>query len=164
MRHGLLGSVALLAVACSAEKPPVVSAKSPLLTQELPDFRRKAVDGREVATEKLRGQPLVIDFFARHCRPCAESLPALEQLRQNSSGVAIVGISEDDDSETAQRVSDELSLKFPVVHDDGHTLAGRFRVSLLPATFVVDARGLVRWHGDQAFDATEIQRVVDSVR
>jgi peroxiredoxin len=165
MRHWLLGTMALLALAgCGADRPLVASAKSPLLTQQVPSFHKKTVDGSEVATERLRGQPLVIDFFARHCRPCAESLPALEQLRQANPDIAIVGISEDDDLATAQRLRDDLKLMFPVVHDSGRVLAGRFRVSTLPATFVVDAQGRVRWHGDQGFDANELRAVVDSIR
>ena len=36
-------------------------------------------------------------------------------------------------------------LTFPVVHDAGNVLAGRFRVTELPSSFVVDAQGRINW-------------------
>ena len=36
-------------------------------------------------------------------------------------------------------------LTFPVVHDAGNVLAGRFRVTDLPATFVIDGAGRIAW-------------------
>jgi cytochrome c biogenesis protein CcmG/thiol:disulfide interchange protein DsbE len=61
--------------------------------------------------------------------------------------VAVLGVSEDDDAAGAQRMVERYGLTFPVVHDEGRVLAGRFRVSDIPATFVVDSRGVVRFEG-----------------
>jgi alkyl hydroperoxide reductase subunit AhpC len=52
---------------------------------------------------------------------------------------------------------------FPVVHDDGHALAGRFRVTELPAMFVVDARGVIRWQG-AVDNADDVRAIVQAVR
>jgi hypothetical protein len=54
-------------------------------------------------------------------------------------------------------------LSFQVVHDEGHVLSGRFRVVELPATFVLDARGVVRWRGTTD-NSDEMRAVVESVR
>ena len=44
-------------------------------------------------------------------------------------------------------------LTFPVVHDEGRVLAGRLRLTELPATVIADKRGLVRWVGTRALSA-----------
>jgi cytochrome c biogenesis protein CcmG, thiol:disulfide interchange protein DsbE len=116
-----------------------------------------------VETASLRGKVVLIDFFAEHCAPCVKSLPAIEALHRAQPEVAVVGVSEDDDAEGARRMVARHGLTFPVVHDQEHALAGRYRVIELPATFVVDARGVVRWYG-AVEDAKQVHAAVDSAR
>ena len=47
----------------------------------------------------------------------------------------------------AQALVQGYGLSFPVVHDRGNVLAGRFRVREMPVTFVVDGQGVVQWVG-----------------
>ena len=77
--------------------------------------------------------------------------------------MAVVGVSEDDDADGARRMVARHALTFPVVHDPEHALAGRYRVLELPATFVVDARGVVRWTG-VVEDEKQVRAVVDGAR
>jgi peroxiredoxin len=134
------------ALACSPTASPP-SAPSPLLAQPAPDFRRPALDGSVVETSAWAGHVALVDFFSETCVPCAKALPSVEALHRSMPDVVVLGISEDDDASGAARVVQAHDLTFPVVHDAGHVLAGRFRVSGLPTTFVVDARGRVRWLG-----------------
>jgi peroxiredoxin len=145
----------------SAKAPP--SSPSPLLSRATPDFARPALDGSRVETASWRGRVVVIDFFAEHCVPCAKSLPAIEALHRGDREVVVVGISEDDDLEGARRVIARYGLTFAVVHDAERAIAGRYRVSELPATFVIDARGVVRWHG-VIDEEKQMRAVVDGAR
>jgi peroxiredoxin len=159
-----MGAALLVMVACgasSAKAPP--SAPSPLLSRTTPDFARAALDGSRVETASLRGRVVLIDFFAEHCVPCVKSLPAIEALHRAQPNLAVVGVSEDDDAEGARRMVARHGLTFPVVHDPEHAVAGRYRVLDLPATFVVDAHGVVRWYG-AVEDEEKIRAVVDGTR
>jgi cytochrome c biogenesis protein CcmG, thiol:disulfide interchange protein DsbE len=147
----------------AAPKPLPPSASSPLISRPSPDFRRPALDGSTIETTTWRGRIIVVDFFSEHCVPCARSLPSIEALHRALPNVAVLGVSEDDDVAGAQRMIQRHSLTFPVVHDDGHALAGRFRVSELPATFVVDGRGVVRWRGTPETE-DDVRAVVESAR
>jgi len=129
----------------------------------MPDFARAALNGSRVETASLRGRVMLIDFFAEHCVPCGKSLPAIEALHRAEPHLAVVGVSEDDDAEGARRMVARHGLTFPVVHDPEHALAGRYRVLELPASFVVDARGVVRWRG-AVEDEAQARAVVDSAR
>jgi cytochrome c biogenesis protein CcmG/thiol:disulfide interchange protein DsbE len=147
----------------AAPKPAPPSAPSPLLSHASPDFRRPALDGSTIETTAWRGRVIVVDFFSEHCVPCARSLPSIEALHRAMPDVAVLGVSEDDDVAGARRMIQRHALSFPVVHDDGHALAGRFRVSELPATFVVDGRGVIRWRGT-AETEDDVRAVVESAR
>jgi cytochrome c biogenesis protein CcmG, thiol:disulfide interchange protein DsbE len=141
------------------------SAPSALLSQPVPDFHLATLDGSPVASARWRGRVAVVDFFAEYCAPCTRMLPSIEAMHLAMPDVQVIGISEDDDAAAARRVVQARGLTFPVVHDQGHALAGRFRVTDLPATFVVDAQGLVRWSGGSADDeADDLRAAVQSVR
>ncbi|HEU4406730.1 MAG TPA: TlpA disulfide reductase family protein [Polyangiaceae bacterium] len=146
----------------ASQAPP--SSPSPLLSKALPDFRRPSLGGPEIETERLRGRVVVVDFFAEHCVPCARSLPALEALHRSMPDVSVVGVSEDEDAAGARRMVERFGLTFPVVHDGSRVIAGRYRVVDLPATFVADPAGVVRWRGDQAHEEGELRAVVEGAR
>jgi cytochrome c biogenesis protein CcmG, thiol:disulfide interchange protein DsbE len=151
-------------VSCgSSSGPPPSSTPSHLLARPLPDVRRPAVGGEEVDLARLRGRVVLIDFFAENCGPCARSLPAVEALHQAMPELSVIGISEDEDAAGARRMVERFGLTFPVVHDAQHVLAGRFRVTAMPATFVADAAGVVRWRGSQAHDEGELRAVIEGV-
>ena len=59
----------------------------------------------------------------------------------------IVAVAEDESEDDALGLVAAHHLTFPVVHDGGHVLGGRYRVTDLPVTFVVDRTGVVRWIG-----------------
>ena len=146
-----LALVALPAGACAcgpaapAAAPP--SAPSPLLSQPLPDFQRRTLDGSKLDTKDLRGRVVVVKFFAKYCEPCKRTLPAVERLAKEHAEIAFVGIAEDERESDAREVVSTYGLSFPIVHDSGNVLSGRFRVREMPFTFVADAQGQVRWVG-----------------
>jgi cytochrome c biogenesis protein CcmG, thiol:disulfide interchange protein DsbE len=163
MRHATWLAL-VTTLACGGSVPPPPSAPSPLLSAEAPDIERQTLRGERISMAELRGTPVLVEFFAEHCKPCMEALPALEQLRTTSPHIAIIAISEDEQEGTAVALASQLGLGFSIIHDRGHVLAGRYRVSDLPATFVVDARGRVRWKGVRAYQTQELLGVVDSLK
>jgi peroxiredoxin len=163
---GAIVPVLLLGSACAhAPEPPPPSSPSPLLGAAVPAFRRPTVQGATFDTVAVGGRVLVVDFFAAYCRPCQQALPALEALHAARPDVAIVGVSLDDAPEGAQRMIDRHHLTFPVVHDGGHVLAGRFRVTELPTSFIADAGGRVVWAADpaQAVSEDALPRAVTAI-
>ena len=142
----------------------LIATPSPLLAHTAPSIDRRGLDGRVVSTAALRGRPVLLEFFAEHCKPCLTTLPQLGELARARPELVIIGISEDEDEATARRLQSQLSLQFAIVHDRGHVLAGRYRVSELPATFAIDTLGAVRWRGERAHDAGELERVIEALR
>jgi peroxiredoxin len=154
-----LGSVA---IGCGASTAPR-SAPSALLDKSMPDFRRRDVSGEEIDTEKMRGRAIVVKFFADYCEPCKRTLPAVESLREKRGDVRFIGISEDEDPALARAVAARYGLTFPVVHDAGQVLAGRFRVGELPITFVVGPEGNVRWVGGPRQSDGDLAAALDAI-
>jgi thiol-disulfide isomerase/thioredoxin len=143
-----LAIVAALAgsTACaSSGGPPPPSSPSPLLDQPAPDFAKRTLQGDRLDTAQLRGKVVVVEFFAQYCEPCRKTLPAVEKLHARSGGdVQFIGVSIDEYESTAREIAQAYGLTYPVIHDAGG-LRGRFRVTDLPATFVIDPQGVTRW-------------------
>ena len=145
--RGVVVVAGLWMVACATPAVMPSPSPSPLLGRSVPAFQRPTVQGGRFDTGEAAGRVLVVEFFARYCQPCQHRLPAAERLRRELAGAMVVGISLDETPEAALEQVRRYRLGFPVIHDAGHVLAGRFRVSELPAAFVVDASGRVLWAG-----------------
>jgi thiol-disulfide isomerase/thioredoxin len=89
----------------------------------------------------------IVKFVAKYCAPCQHSLPALERLHHEHPELVVVAVAEDESEDDAIGIVSTHHLTFPVIHDSGHILGGRYRVTDLPVTFVVDRAGVVAWVG-----------------
>lgn len=154
----------LLVVACGGAAPPPPSEASPLLGRSVPTFRRAALSGELVDSGAWRGRVVVVDFFARSCAPCQVTLPVAEAVHRDQPDVVFVGVSEDETIGDAQEVIARHGLTFSVLHDRGSVLAGRFRVSGLPTTFVIAGDGTVRWVGGLERGDDALARAVRAAR
>jgi cytochrome c biogenesis protein CcmG, thiol:disulfide interchange protein DsbE len=152
-----------LAAACGPPSFPA-SATHPLLGAHLPEIRRQSLDGHAVGGGTLTGTPVLVKFFADYCQPCKETLPAAERVHEAYPDVAFVGVDEDESSETARDVARRYGLSFPVVHDASNVLAGRFRVSSMPMTFVADSTGMIRWVGAEGQTEGDLRQAVQAAR
>ena len=112
-----------------------------------PDLKIETVNGKgSITLDSLSGKIAVVDFWATWCGPCKQSFPKLEELaKQNSGKVQVVGISVDDKSDGVADFAKANGATFPIGWDDGHTIAGRWKVDTMPTTYILDATGKVRF-------------------
>ena len=158
-----LAALALPAVACGPPAFPA-SVHHPLLGAHLPEIHRKSLDGHSFDGSALSGTAVLVKFFADYCQPCKETLPAAERIHEAYPEVVFLGIDEDESSDLARDVARRYGLSFPVVHDASNVLAGRFRVSSMPMTFVADGTGTIRWIGAEGQTEEELRQAVQAAR
>jgi peroxiredoxin len=155
--------LSLLLSSCGpAALPP--SAPSQILAQPLPRFQRQTIDGRAISTREPTGKVVVVKFFAKYCDPCTRTLPAAERLHQRAQGVLLLGVAEDEYRDDVDQMVRRYGLTFPIIHDRGQVLAGRFRVTDLPATFVADTHGTIRWVGGPAQAEGDLETAVEWIQ
>jgi thiol-disulfide isomerase/thioredoxin len=124
---------------------------------------RHALKGGRIDPAALRGRVVVVKFFAKYCRPCQRTLPSIERLHQTRPELVIIGVARDDSERDVRATVRGYRLTFPVIHDHNDELAAYFFVAELPATFVADARGVVRWVGGPDQDESDLRRAVDAL-
>lgn len=165
--RALAGGAASLALAAAlgcgpADMPP--SAPSTLLGEGAPQFSRRSLGGEVVDLAALRGKVVVLEFFARYCKPCWKHLPRVQRWADHNPDVAVIGVGADEFASDTQAMVTALGVRFPVIHDAGLGLAARYRVEKIPATIVVDRAGHVRWRSFPADGLAELGRAVEAVR
>lgn len=151
-----IGRRTLAFVACAAltlacgPKPLPPSAESAILGRDVPRFSRPSVGGEPAGTKDVEGKIVVVKFFAKFCEPCKKTLPEAQRLHESRSDVVVIGVAEDESERDVAELVSLYRLTFPVIHDRGNVLSGRYRVADLPSTFVANAAGKIVWVGGPA--------------
>ena len=108
-----------------------------------PELAGPALDGGWLDLEKRRGEPVLVHFWATWCPVCRLEQGAIDALAEDYPVITVASNSGDAEQLSAYLAENELS--FPVLLDETGVLANRWQVSGVPASFVVDARGEIRY-------------------
>jgi peroxiredoxin len=161
----LAGSVSVVACA-DAAAPNAVDNK--IVGNPAPTFTLAAVNTKgSVSMSSLEGQVVIVDFWGTFCEPCKKSFPKLQDIysKYKSQGVTVVGISEDDEKDGIVAFAGSYGAKFPLVWDESKAVAGKWNPGSMPATFIVDRKGVVRFfhRGYREGEENEIEQQVKSL-
>jgi len=120
---------------------------SPLVGKPAAAFELKTFDGSPVSLASLRGQVVVVNFWASWCYPaCYEEAPALERgwKRYQDRGVTMVGVNIQDKEELARKFLGQFAHTFPNAPDPAGRVSVDYGVYGVPETFFIDRRGRIR--------------------
>ncbi|NPA92314.1 MAG: TlpA family protein disulfide reductase [Chloroflexi bacterium] len=112
-----------------------------------PDFTLQTLDGKQIALQDLRGQVVVINFWATWCSPCKAEMPAMQQVYDDyhEQGLEILAITVEHDTAAIEAFVQKYALTFPILLDTETTVARLYQVHGTPTTFFVDRQGIIRW-------------------
>lgn len=108
-----------------------------------PDFAFTTFDGQQISLADLKGQGVVLNFWASWCDPCREEAALLQaaSVREAKNNVAFVGLDYLDQEPAAKAYLKEYGITYPSGPDLQSAAARRYGISGVPETFFIDPQG-----------------------
>jgi peroxiredoxin len=110
--------------------------------REQADFTLTELNGKTWTLKELRGNVVVVNFWATWCPPCRKEMPDLETLYKQfkDQGLVILAISDEDAGKVRPFVA-EQKVTYPILLDPGRKVNELFQIEGIPKTFVYDRGG-----------------------
>lgn len=163
---GLLGATAWAEVPKGfPELAKALQLIEPRAPTPAPDVTLRTLDGRRLAIRALRGQVVLVNFWATWCVPCQWEMPLMERLYQayRTRGFLVVAIALDQDEAAVRTFVSERGLTYPILLDPTFEAARQFGVRGLPATFLLGKDGSLKGatYGPREWDSPEARALVE---
>jgi peroxiredoxin len=111
----------------------------------------------EVSLATLRGQVVLLNFWATWCEPCEREMPAMQRLYEAlaPAGLRLLAVSVDDTSEVVDDFRARLGLTFPILWDSEQRVANEYQAYRFPETLLIVRDGVVveRYIGPREWDS-----------
>jgi cytochrome c biogenesis protein CcmG/thiol:disulfide interchange protein DsbE len=113
------------------------------------EYEATTLDGDTVTLASLRGKVVLLNLWATWCTPCRMETPYLQSVFEEyeADGFEIVGISMDtgDAADDVAMFVEEYGVSYTILHDPQMRGMELYQVLGLPATFLIDREGILRW-------------------
>ena len=130
-----------------------------------PPLALKDLDGRLHDLADYRGTVLLVNFWATWCAPCRDELPSLERLRDALRGrpFEVLAVNVAEGESRVRRFLAEVPLRSPVLLDRNGDTQRAWKVRGLPATFLLDREGAIRfWYlGELDWAQPKVLRTIE---
>ena len=147
--RGIMACVALIA---TSAVPATAAVK---VGERAPDFELTLIDGSKVRNANLRGQVVVLNFWATWCGPCKAELPLLDnyyRLRKDN-GLRVFAVATEDSLPASKLKPLFAAMAIP----SARRIKGPFAVmGALPTNYIIDRAGIVRYAKTGAFSLDDL--------
>jgi peroxiredoxin len=121
-----------------------------------PDFTLQNMQGETVTLSDLRGQVVLVNFWATWCPPCRQEMPSMEELYQHFEGkefeMLAINVEGRNGPEAVADFLKDKTHSFPILFDEDAQVQRQYKVFKYPETFVVNRDGTVVEHVVGAID------------
>ena len=137
MRHTLAALLIMLAATATAGTD----------SSAAPDFTLKSDSGENIRLSELRGEVVLINFWASWCGPCLQEMPILSEMhdKYQAMGFTVLGVNVEENSSAARKLLQDMPVSFPVLFDSDSQVSRQYDVAAMPSTVLVDRDGNMRY-------------------
>ncbi len=123
-----------------------------------------------LASERLRGKVVLVDFWTYSCINCLRTLPYVKawEHKYRDQGLVVVGVHTPEfaferDLGNVEKAVQRLGIGYPVAVDNRYAVWRAFRNQYWPAHYLIDAQGRLRYHHFGEGNTMETERVIQQL-
>ncbi|HEX9102361.1 MAG TPA: TlpA disulfide reductase family protein [Polyangia bacterium] len=154
------------AAACEALSPTATNDALGRMPVAAPDFALKDYAGREVRLSSLRGQVVLVNFWATWCNTCVIEMASMERLVEKERGknFRLLAVSVDDDW-AAVRKFFAKGTPLEVLLDSGRDVPKKWGTEKFPESFLIDKDGTIRYYivSNRDWSASSVSACIDAM-
>ena len=116
----------------------------PEVGKPAPNFQVVTFDGTKVSLSDLKGQVVLLNFWATWCGPCKEEMPLLDAFYRgrNQFGLKVFAVATEDSLTPFQLAPVQKVVSFPMIK----RFKGDYgKIKALPTNIIIDRQGIVRY-------------------
>ena len=137
-----------------------MAASPPLVGGPAPAFRLESLDGQIVNMTDLKGQYVVLNFWATWCHACTKEMPEFQKAHQSlDPKVKIIGINFAESKEKVNEYLRDKGYSFPVLLDGYGNVSQEYEVLHLPVTYFITPDGVIR---EKVFGGGVTQKMIEA--
>jgi peroxiredoxin len=116
--------------------------------QTAPTFEAATVRGDTVNLSKLRGNVVLLEFWATWCGPCKPEIPYLKSVwsEYRNEDFRLIGIAQDKSTETLRQVLDERNMTWPQIQEEKQQkgeVSDLYNANGIPRAYLIDRQGTI---------------------
>lgn len=116
--------------------------------KQAPDFKLPNLDGDTVSLSGLKGEYIMLNFWATWCGPCRAEMPFIQEVFLDPAwtdrGFEILAVNLGESPEEARGFLEKYGLTFTVLLDERNEVGFRYNISAIPTTYFIDSDGIIK--------------------
>lgn len=114
---------------------------------QAPDFELETLEGDSVKLSSLRGERVLVNFWASWCPPCRAEIPDLQEFHEDTDiNILAVNLTETEQSfDNVPKFVKNFGMEFPVLMDEESEVSTKYQIQPLPTSFMIDSDGIIQY-------------------
>ncbi|MDO8752718.1 MAG: TlpA disulfide reductase family protein [Anaerolineales bacterium] len=112
-----------------------------------PDFILRTPTGETYTLSELKGQAVLVNFWATWCPPCRSEMPAIQKMYEEYKDQGFIVLAVDmtyqDDPFAVVPFTEEYGLTFPILLDETGDASKAYQIRSLPSSYFINRFGII---------------------
>ncbi len=130
-----------------------------------PDFELETLEGDTIKLSELKGQKVIVNFWATWCPPCRAEIPDFIEVYEKED-VEILAVNMEETKNNLEMVEEfveEFEMPFPVLKDEDGDLMDEYRVVAFPTSYMIDSEGHIQFVAMGAMNYDQIKERLENM-